>query len=186
MPDVLINCSLSNASAVIFVHASDYSVYQEGDGECKCVGFYHPHGPDAVSQWKRDHPLLAKHMMDGALEASLESSADPEPVIEPEPVVEPVAELESGVDPEPAQESDPEPEVGTDPEPENVEFEEVVAEVDKLEELYSLGLPDSCLDELAGAGLFTKGAILAFEDLSSIKGIGVKTRDKILSILKGE
>ena len=49
--------------------------------------------------------------------------------------------------------------------------------------LRNAGLPDSCLDELMGAGLDTPEKVLAFEDLSSIKGIGTKTRDKILRIL---
>jgi len=49
--------------------------------------------------------------------------------------------------------------------------------------LRDAGLPDSCLDELMGAGLDTPEKVLAFGDLSSIKGIGAKTRDKILRIL---
>lgn len=49
--------------------------------------------------------------------------------------------------------------------------------------LLGAGLPESYTDELLGAGLDTPEKVLAFEDLSSIKGIGTKTRDKILRIL---
>jgi hypothetical protein len=49
--------------------------------------------------------------------------------------------------------------------------------------LLAAGLPESCCDELLGAGLDTPEKVLAHEDLSQIKGIGVKTRDKILGIL---
>lgn len=49
--------------------------------------------------------------------------------------------------------------------------------------LRDAGLPESCLDELMGAGLDTPEKVLAFDDLSSIKGIGTKTRDKVLRIL---
>ena len=49
--------------------------------------------------------------------------------------------------------------------------------------LVKAGLPESCFDELLGAGLDTPEKVLAYEDLSKIKGIGVKTRDKILRIL---
>lgn len=49
--------------------------------------------------------------------------------------------------------------------------------------LRKAGLPESCLDELMGAGLDTPEKVLAHEDLSQIKGIGIKTRDKILRIL---
>tara|TARA_R110000824_G_scaffold526_6_gene3351 strand:+ start:247 stop:900 length:654 start_codon:yes stop_codon:yes gene_type:complete len=49
--------------------------------------------------------------------------------------------------------------------------------------LLEAGLPESCLDELMGAGLDTPEKVLGHEDLSKIKGIGIKTRDKILRIL---
>lgn len=49
--------------------------------------------------------------------------------------------------------------------------------------LTGAGLPESCVDELLGAGLDTPEKVLAHEDLSQIKGIGTKTRDKILRIL---
>jgi hypothetical protein len=217
MPDVLINCSLSNATAVVFVHSDDYRIYQESDGERNCVGLWHPDGDAATNQWKSDHPMLAKHLLreagvfspkekeeflggtavdfgknselieafkkqevfyetegnDRVIEVSDAIIADEESIQEEVPVIK-VGDVEI------VPLTDDELSFGSD---------ELVAEEDPssedFETLVSLGLPDSCLDELVGAGLFTKEAILAFEDLSTIKGIGVKTREKILSILKG-
>ena len=219
MPDVLINCSLSNAQATVFVHADDYRIYQESDGVPNCVGLWHPSGGEAKKQWVRDHPSLAEYLLkksaadlieqepDGAVsefELTAEETNTDSAVVSshgevggPEAGNAPAAEEPEPNDP--VTETEPEPEdtvagdgsedttdgsdgddvaVGDNPEPADA--------VDGYENLTSLGLPESCIDELVGAGLFTKEAILAHEDLSKIKGIGVKTRDKILTILKGE
>lgn len=197
MPDVLINCSLSNAQATVFVHADDYRIYQESDGVPNCVGLWHPSGGEAKKQWVRDHPSLAEYLLKRSAVDLIEQESDGA-VSEPETedvVTEPV-EPELDPEPEGAAGGKSEPEdaaAGDDPEDESGPEDTIAGgdsgvegEVDGYENLSSLGLPDSCLDELAGAGLFTKEAILAHEDLSKIKGIGVKTRDKILAILKGE
>jgi len=250
MFDVLINCSLSNATAVVFVHADDYRIYQESDGERNCVGLWHPDGKPATDQWKKDHPMLANHLLREAgvfspqqeeefqevrsgIEVDLGSKGANEELInalekgevfsqgEGKEIVVEVSDAivaDEAPEAEPgiskvelnAEETDTDSVVvGSDgavanvPDQEdspveteeekpsdgdsgvnNTDREESKADED-FENLVSLGLPDSCLDELRGAGLFTKEAILAFEDLSSIKGIGVKTREKILTILKG-
>lgn len=204
MPDVLINCSLSNAQATVFVHADDYRIYQESDGVPNCVGLWHPSGGEAKKQWVRDHPSLAEYLLKKSATDLIEQEPDGA-VSEP---VDPEQELFGNVDgivgSDPVNE-EPEPEdpvTETEPEPEDTvagdgsedttdgsggDDTEATEKIDgDYETLASLGLPDSCLDELSGAGLFTKEAILAHEDLSKIKGIGVKTRDKILAILKGE
>jgi len=49
--------------------------------------------------------------------------------------------------------------------------------------LLDAGVPEAFIDELLGAGLDTPEKVLAFDDLSSIKGIGSKTKTKILRIL---
>jgi len=222
MSDVLINCSLSNATAVVFVHADDYRIYQESDGERNCVGLWHPDGQAATNQWKRDHPMLAKHLLreagafspkekeeflggtavDFGKNSELIEAFKKQEVFYKTEGKELVIEVSDAIVAEKEEEEPAEPKApvitigdveivpvadedlrfGTD---ELVAEEEAKSDED-YEALVSLGLPDSCLDELSGAGLFTKEAIIAFEDLSTIKGIGAKTRDKILNILKGE
>ena len=123
---------------------------------------------------------------------------EPDPT-EPDPTEpDPEAESESAKPESESVMTEPESTVDTEPEPEPVEpattesepaviaepEPAVAAELGGRELLVSLGVPSRCFAEMLSSGLDTSEKLLAHEDLSQIKGIGEKTRDEILALLR--
>ena len=202
MSKIFVNVSLSNAETCVCCDEDGNTVDCCFAGS-EFGGLYHPDGIEAAQVWAAEHQELAAELSgkangccDGECEAT--SSLEEEKTIFVDlPLdgsmvtingdgVVPAAEtadgtvvlnIPEGVVTKSGVLSDPEviPSVESD--------DSLVGSGGAESSLLDAGLPESCIDELLGAGLTTPEEVLAHEDLSQIKGIGKKTKDKILRIL---
>lgn len=199
---IFVDCSLSNDSGFVCVDESgNYVTDLTG---CSCGGITHPDGVDAAAVWISEHPGLSQRLLSSVRTAI--QDADSKVAVDDETVEEPASEVaEDAVEPEavPVEESVPVPEseevAAEEPEQEEVATEETLPDepVQESEEpaveqpeggeesLLAAGVPSQFVDELLAAGLDTVEKVVDHPDLSEVKGIGVKSRDKILAAIAG-
>mgnify|MGYP003629988543 CR=1 FL=1 len=197
---IFVDCSLSNDSGFVCVDESgNYVTDLAGKS---CGGITHPDSVDAAAVWISEHPGLSQRLLNSVRTAI--QDADAKVAVDDETVEESVSEVAEGaVEPEvvPVEESvteskevaaeEPEQEEDTIEEPlangPAQELEGPVVEQSEGDEesLLAAGIPLQFVDELLAAGLDTVEKVIDHPDLSEVKGIGVKSRDKILAAIAG-
>ena len=170
-----VDCSWTNAKGTVYVGEDFQHVAPKLNEEVEVLGFWHPDGVAATQEWVKQHADLVSEITGDPKLTPASASSEPEPPKEDEteqPIEKPVAEPE---------EAESESEEDT-PEP---SAEELVAEpvVPTADLLIAAGVPESLTDELLAAGLDTPDKVLDHPNLSQVKGIGVKSKKKILSAL---